>query len=503
MRLRNSLQNILSGLVGQIVITITGFISRSVFIHVLGSTYLGVSGLFSNVLTLLSFAELGVGQAIIYSLYKPIAVNDKDKIHTLMKLYEKVYRFLFAFVLVVGLLLLPLLPYIIKDIDSVPHIREIYALYVVNSAVTYLMAYRTSFLTATQKNYIVNSVSFVTNIAMCIAQIISLLAFKNYFVYLIIQMIFGLVPNIASYVYTNKKYSFLRNKSYTPLMPDEFKKIKDNVKALIIYKIGSLALNSTDNILISSIVGLTTVGLYSNYLLLTTTVSGFLSTIFSNLTASIGNLNAVEGKDRQLFIFKVINFCTFWFYSVCVICLFICMTPFIKIWIGDQYILGIEISLIITLNIYVGGMLFAPFNYRQTMGLFVQGKMRPIISAVINLVSSILLGRCWGLFGILFGTIIARLTTNAWFDPYLVYKKGLNTSPIPYYFDYIYKLVLLIIMGGVSCYISAFVPDHSILWLLLKACVTFVMCNLIVLLIYHKTEEFKYLLEIVKNLKGL
>ena len=145
MRIKNSLKNIMTGLLGQLIVTITGFITRTVFIYVLGATYLGVSGLFSNVLTLLSFAELGIGQAIIFSLYRPIAEHDEVKICSLMRLYEKVYKFLFLFVLCIGLAILPILPFIIKDINSIPNIRLIYILFVLNSSFSYLFAYRSSF----------------------------------------------------------------------------------------------------------------------------------------------------------------------------------------------------------------------------------------------------------------------------------------------------------------------------------------------------------------------
>lgn len=493
----------MSGLLGQLIITITGFITRTVFIKVLGSTYLGVSGLFSNILTLLSFAELGIGQAIIFSLYKPIAENDEEKICSLMKLYERVYRFLFVFVLAVGLALLPLLPYIVRDIDSIPYLRIIYVLYVINSAVSYLFAYRGTFITANQKNYVINIVSFICNILMCLIQIFALLVFKNYFVYLGIQMFFGVLQNIVSYVYSNKKFPFLKRKDIKPLEKSELKKITDNVKALILYKVGTLALSSTDNIIISSFVGIVAVGVYSNYTLLVTTVNGFLSSIFNNLTASIGNMNAQESNEKKLFIFRVINLATFWFYSVCSVCLFICMTPFIHVWIGDEYVLPLSSSLIIAVNVYIAGMLFAPFNYRQTMGIFVEGKWRPIISAVINIVVSIIFAKLWGLTGVLWGTAIARLTTNVWFDPYLIFKRGMNTSPVPYYIDYVKKAVIFVGVGFICWFATNQIPNDNILWVVLKAVITFTISNLIVFVIYFRSEEFKYLFGVVKNFKGI
>lgn len=179
------------------------------------------------------------------------------------------------------------------------------------------------------------------------------------------------------------------------------------------------------------------------------------------------------------------------------------MTPFIHLWIGNDYILPVSVILIICINMYIAGMLFAPFNYRQTMGLFVQGKMRPIISAVVNIVVSIIFAKHWGLAGVLWGTAVARLSTNVWFDPYLVLKKGLNTSPIRYYIDYLKKLVQVCITGALCYFISNLIPDINIGLLIVKALVTFTIANFINIICYAKTKEFEYLFNVLKNFKGI
>lgn len=501
MRTRYSIINIFTGLIGQLIVTLSGFIGRTVFIQVLGSTYLGVSGLFSNILTLLSFAELGIGQAIVFSLYKPIADKNEDKVCALMKLYEKTYRRLFFIVLSIGLILLPSLPYIIKDIDTIPNIRIIYVLYVINSAFSYLFSYRGTFITASQKNYIINIVHVISTILKTACQIAGLLISNNFFVYLGIQIAFDIFQNFFAYCYSSWKYPFLTRRDVPPLPDNEYTQIKKNVGALIIYKIGTISLNSTDNIIISACVGITIVGLYSNYTLLTATVSGFLSTIFGNVTASIGNLNATETREKKIFIFNVLNLATFWFYSVCSICLFVCMTPFICAWLGTEYTLEFPVSLIIAINIYIGGMLYAPFNFRQTMGLFVQGKMRPIISAVINIFVSIWFAKIWGLTGVLWGTAVARLSTNVWFDPYLVFTDGLHTSPLPYFVDYIKKFFVFFVVGAICWGIARQIIFENIWGVLLKAIISFIVSNILIFALYRSSEEFQYMKNILLNFK--
>ena len=262
-------------------------------------------------------------------------------------------------------------------------------------------------------------------------------------------------------------------------------------------------MNSTDNIIISSFVGVVAVGIYSNYLLLQTSVSSLLSTVFSNLTASIGNLNAGDDKDKKVFLFYVINLVTFWLYAVCSICLFICMTPFVHIWIGDDYILPTSVSLIIAVNMYIGGMLYAPFNFRQTLGIFVEGKMRPIFSAVINIVASIIFAKLWGVAGVLWGTAVARLSTNVWFDPYMVFKRGLHVSPVKYYVDYIWKAFIFLFLGITCTILTQFIPDSNIALVFLKAVIAFVVSNVIIFLLYRRSDEFKYLWIVGKNLSSI
>ncbi len=496
MRIENSIKNISSGIIGQIVLLLTNFISRTVFINMLGASYLGVSGLFGNILSLLSLAELGVGQAITFSLYKPLADNDTDKIYRIMNFYKKIYRLMFWFVLVVGLSLIPFLQYIIKDMNKVANIRIIYAMYVFNSATSYLFVYRNTLVVAAQKNHIITRISYVFSLVTMAVQILVLLIFKNYLIYLFTQISLTIILNFITATKAGNLFPGLKEKNKEKLELNEKKELTKNIRALMIYKIGTLALNSTDNILISMFVGLTKVGLYSNYTLITTSVTSFLSTIFGNLTASIGNLNATETKETKIHMFKVINLATFWLYGVCSICIFCVANPFIEAWVGKDFLLSTRELFIIVLNSYIAGMLFAPYNYRQTMGLFVYGKMRPIISAIINLVSSIILGKYLGLEGILWGTAIARLTTNVWFDPYIVFKKGLNTSILPYFIDYLLKTVYLFINGALCYVITTLIPTFTLSFIV-KAVTAFVLSNMFLFVIYRKSSEFKYFYNLI------
>lgn len=502
-RTRSSLLNISTGLIGQLLTLLVSFGVRTVFIYELGATYLGLSGLFGNILSLLSFTELGFGQAIIFALYKPIASGDEDKIGALMALFRKVYRWMFLVVMVLGLSITPFLEFFVKSKVDIPYFHLIYVLYVISSAVSYLFAYKKSLLFACQKTYVSTLISYWFVIGGAVFQVLVLVLWQNFILYLSVQIAATILQDITIAHKTDNLFPYLRKNRNAKLPSDEITAIKRNVKALIIYKIGTLSLNSTDNIIISKFVGLLQVGFFSNYWLIASSVSGFLSTIFGNITASIGHLNATEPDEIKLRMFYRINMATFLFYSISSICLCTCMTPFILLWVGPEYVLSPATTFIIAFNQYIGGMLYSSYNYRQTMGLFVQGKMRPIISAVLNIVLSIVLAVHYGLPGVLWGTALTRLSTNAWYDPYIVFKRGLKRSPLPYFKDYITKCIAYFAVCGLCYYVSTMIHLPCFANLIVIFTMTLFVSTGIFALLFHKTDEVQYLIGVAKNYKSI
>lgn len=502
-RTRNSLINISTGIVGQVLTLGVQFGVRTVFIYILGATYLGISGLFSNILSLLSFAELGFGQAIIFALYKPIAQNDENKIGALMALFRNVYIGMFIIVSVLGLSLIPFLDFFIKTPPDIQHFKLIYILYVISSAASYLFAYKKSLLFASQKTYISTTTSYWFILSGAVLQILVLILWQNFIIYLIVQIANTIIQDIVISHKTDRIFPYLKPTQKSELPDEDKKQIKKNVGSLIIYKIGTLSLNSTDNIIISKFVGLLQVGYYSNYWLICTSISGFLSTIFSNITASIGHLNATESKMTQVEVFYRLNMATFWFYGISSVCLYICMTPFIQIWLGTEFVLDKSTSFIIALNQYISGMLYTSFNYRQTMGLFTQGKLRPIISAILNVVLSIILAIHFGITGVLWGTAITRLSTNAWFDPWIVFRRGLKMSPWPYLTDYLIKIIFFcgvcLFVDSICCLIHV----NELFDLIIYAIISMTCSLALYFIFFGRTPQVKYLISIAKNTKSI
>lgn len=492
-RTEYSLLNIITGLGGYAVNTILGLVCRMVFTRTLTADYLGINGLFTNILTMLSLAELGIGSAIIYALYKPLAENDEDKVASLVKFYGSCYKVIGIVVGVIGIILMPFLNVLITD---QPAIKEslylIYALYLFNTASTYFFSYRSSLIAAAQQNYIVTGVNYLITIIQSIIQMIWLIATHEYIGYLIIASIGTMTYNVLISHIAKRKFPYIVKENIKPLDHEEKKGLIRNVRALVIWKLSGLLVNSTDNIIITYFSGLATVGLSSNYTLISGTLNSLLNQFFSGITASVGNLNAKESVDKKVEMFNAINLANFWLFGWASIGIFVVSTDIVNVMFGVEYILPISIPFVIALNFYMVGIQNAVWTFGNTLGLFRQGRYLQIVTAAINLFCSIWLGKKWGLFGILIATAIARLFTGTWYDAFKLYKYGFERSVLPYYRKRLLYLGILIIAGGI-CYLLSSLVSFSI-WgnVAIKFIICCIVPNLIFLIIFYQSKEFQY-----------
>lgn len=499
-RTEYSLLNIFVGLGGYLLNTVLGFVCRIVFVYCLSADYLGISGLFTNVLSMLSLAELGVGSAVVYALYKPLAEHDEEKIASLVKLYGKAYKAIGIIIAIVGILLMPFLNVIVND---PPKINEslylIYLIYLLNSASSYFFSYRTSLLSAAQQNYIVVGINYAVTISQSILQMIWLMITHNYLGYLLIQSIGTLVYNIISSRISVKRFPYIIKKDIKPLSKLETYSLFSNVRDLMIYKVSSLFVNSTDNILITFYNGLSITGLSSNYTLLISTLNSLLGNIFNGMTASIGNYNALENKNKQYEMFKFLNLMNFWIFGWASLGILFCSSDIVELCFGTEYILPLKIVIVLSCNFYIVGMLNAVWTFKTTLGLFHYGRFIQLILGVLNILLSILLGKCWGLFGILLATTISRALTNTWYDPYAVFKYGFNKSPLLYLGRYIEYFVVLLIIVFINYTIFSFINGSLIFRLILKIIICSIITNIVFFLAFHRSKEFNKLKCIVCN----
>lgn len=490
-RTEYSILNIFTGVGGYLLNTVLGFVCRMVFVQCLAADYLGVNGLFTNILTMLSLAELGVGGAIVYALYKPLAENDEEKIASLMKVYSTAYRVIGILIGVVGLALMPFINLIIKEQPNISEsIYLLYALNLFNTASSYFFSYRSSLLIAAQRNYIVSGINYAVTIIQSVLQMVFLLMYRNYLGYLLIQTVGTFAYNVIVSWVAARKFPFIRKKNPKPLPKEERRTLFSNIRDLMIYKVSSLLVNSTDNILITFFSGLATTGIASNYTLLANTLNSLLGQVFNGLTASIGNHNASESVEKRYEMFSFLNMMNFWIFGWASLGIFFCSSDLVQLCFGAEYVLPNEIPLILALNFLFSGVTNVVGNYKHTLGLFRYGRFIQLFTGIINLILSVVLGMYWGLFGILAATVISRICTHLWHTPYVVFKYGFSKSTSIYWKKYALYLSLLLVAAGL-CQISFnFIFGSFVTQTILKIFLCSIIPNLVFGVALCRTKEF-------------
>lgn len=492
------------GIGSQMLSILMGFFTRWMFIALLGKEYLGVSGLFTNVLSLLSLANLGFDSAIVYSLYKPLAAGDMVAVKGYMRIYKRVYRIVGIVVFVLGCILMPFLPYLINGEVTIPeNINIIYLLFLLQSASSYFFSYKQSLLMASQQNRINSIYHSIFMVLRNLGEMVVLFFFHAYIPTLVCIIVFQLAENAWIARVTDKKFPFLTDSSAGSISSEQKRALKENVNSLFLYKISGTIISSTDNILISKFQGLASVGLYSNYVYIVDVIRTFLSYIFYSMTASIGNYNATESRDANEKMYYNLFFASFWLYGFTGICLGVLLNPFILLWIGEDYLLPSWIVFIIIANYYTAGVQYASTTYREVTGLFKVGKYRPLIATIINLVVSIILAYPLGISGILLGTIISRLCVYFWYDPYIIHKTLFERKLKKYFSTYL--LYALSVLGvGVLCFVignNLPIRDQALAFLA-NMCVCAVLPNVLFFLLFRKRQEFCVILGYMNVVKS-
>ena len=404
-RTTNSIKNIIFSLAFQLVTLILSFVNRTVFIWILGVNYLGISGLFSDILSMLSLADLGFGVALTYSMYDPLAKHDYDRLAGLINLYKKVYRIIALAVTLIGVALVPFLKYLIHLNKPIPHITLYYLLFLANTVASYLVVYKTSILTADQKEYKLNKYRSIFSVLQTTFMTIFLWLTHNYTVYLCVQVAFTYMQNFYCSYVAEKEYPFIKKKIELPFK--DVKEIFKNLYSVFLYKISGVLLNATDNTLISVLIGTSVVGIYSNYSLIITRATNLINTVFYSLTASLGNLVVKENAERRFKVFQMMQSMSVILSTICVCGFTFLIQDFIRLWLGNKYILSNEVLIAIIINFYLGIILLPIWVYREATGLYQQTKYVMVLTAIINLVLSIVMGKVIGLAGILFASAIA------------------------------------------------------------------------------------------------
>jgi len=494
-----SARNVGFGLFNKMITIILSFVSRTIFIHVLSIDYLGINGLFADVLTMLSLADLGFGTAMSYSFYKPLAENDEKRLAALITFYKKIYNFIALAVAVIGLTLVPFIDAIVNVDTEIPHLKLYYLIGLANTVVSYLFAYKSSIINADQKNYIVVKYSVWIRVANTVTQTIVLYITHNYLCYLAINVVATIANNLLISYKADTTYPFIKNN--VELSKEEKSGIFSNMKSVFLYKIATVVMSGTDNIIISIMVGTAAVGLYSNYYTITTNHLGSVTSIlFGSLTASVGNLIVKEKHEKRFEVFKLMQMVSFLISGFFVVSLYFLADDFIVMWIGKEYVLNNVTLITILMNFYLLVTFQPLWSFREASGLYQKIKYMLVATAIVNLIGSILLGKYFGLPGILGATVIAKLSTYFWYEPSLLYKNFFERKVRGYYIGHLVNCLMIILCIIIVNGIMPSLAEITIINWLIKA----VICGSVVCLVYgmcyFKTKEFKIIIAKVRTM---
>ena len=500
-RVQSAAKNIAFGYIGNLTTQLLGFILRTVFISYLGDTLNGINDLYTGILSVLSLAELGVGTALNYSLYGPVARKDYEKIKSYMQLYKKAYRVIGLVIAVIGLAISPFLPYLVKQPKGVT-VRDLtlyYFIFLFNTVSTYFVAYKYSLAYAEQKNYIQTNTITITKMITVTLQIAVIVTTRNFYLYLLTAAAVELIQKIFISWYLNRLYPYLKDKNVKKLSKEETGEVVTKTKALVFHKVGDVARLQTDSMIISAFINVTLVGFVGNYNMILNSVANFVNIIFNSVLSSFGNLIATESKEKQYDVFKVYRFFACWIYGFSAVGFFLLLTPFIVIWQGNEKVLAASVVACILIDYYFKGDRIVLSNFKTAAGVFEQDKYLALIQGVVNLILSIVLVQKIGLVGIYIGTIVSGLIANIT-KPFIIYKVCFEKSVKTYFLDSVKYLAvlggILVLLTGIRQFVMPQVTVLSFMLMFIVICVVF---NGIFLLLFGRTQEFGYLWGIIKG----
>lgn len=450
-RTYKSARNALFGVGNQAIQILLGFVSRVVFLWALNESYLGINSLFTEVLSMLSLVDLGMGTVMVYSLYKPLAEKNEERLKDLMSFYQIVYRIIAVAVSIIGIVITPFLRFIVNMDSNINGLYCYYYLFLSKTVISYLFVYKTAILNADQNNYLVSKIQSVVRIFVTIVQMMLLCLTKSYFVYLLFDIAVVFLQNFLCARKAENLYPFLKSKGR--IEKDEKREIFYNIRSGFIYKVSSVLLSSTDNTIISIMFGTVLVGYYSNYGMIINKLALLLTTMFGTLSGSIGNLIATESCKKRYEVFSMIQAMAFMISGVSTICLFSLIQDFIALWIGEKFVLGVDVLIACLLNYYLNIVMQPLWVYRDSTGLYRKTKYVMIFTAGINLFLSIVMGRVLGLAGVIFASAFSRLLTYFWYEPIILFDEYFNEKPWAYFAKQFYNALAVIIPCAVASFL--------------------------------------------------
>lgn len=488
-RTKNTVRNIMTGSVNRVINIILPFFTRTAILYIMGTKYLGLSSLFSSILSFLSLAELGIGGAMVYSMYKPIAENDNDTICALLNLYKRFYRVIGSVVLALGLMLMPFLRLLINDeIPPEINLYLLYFIYLFNAVLSYwLFAYKNALLQAYQRNDLNNNIASVITPASYAVMLGALFLTKNYYAYVIWLPIFTVITNLIRARCVDKHFPELKPRG--DVSPELRASITKKVKALIGTKLNTVVLNAADNLVMSAFLGLTAIAIYGNYHYIMSSITGFLGIIYSAMTAGLGNSLHTESLEKNYADFEKLSFLNAWLVGWCTVCLVCLYQPFMRIWVGEELMFPMYVVLEMGLYFFVYQIRKIPVVYKDAAGIWWEDRFRPYVCMITNVVLNIVLVQVIGISGIILSTVFSLLISIPW-ENYTIFKYVFHRSSREYYGKLLVYISSMLLGGGLCYWICSLFGD-GILHFLLRGVVCVIVPNVVFTALNCRRREFR------------
>lgn len=487
-RTRNAVRNILTGSVYRVINIILPFFTRTVILYVMGTKYLGLSSLFSSILSFLSLSELGLGAAMVYSMYKPIAQNDEETICALLNLYRRLYRIIGWVVLGLGMALMPFLRQLINDeIPAGINLHLLYFIYLFNTVLSYwLFAYKNALLQAYQRTDVNNVISSVIVPLSYAIMLGALWLTENYYAYVIWLPVFTVITNLIRGRYVDKHFPTL--KPAGTVSPELRHSITKKVAALIGTKLNTVVLNAADNLVMSAFLGLTVIAIYGNYYMIMNSIIGFLGIIYSAMTAGLGNSLQTESLEKNYADFEKLSFMNTWLVGWCTVCLVCLYQPFMRIWVGEELMFPFYVVLELGLYFYIYQQRKIPVVYKDAAGIWWEDRFRPYVCMITNVVLNITLVQIIGISGIILSTVFSLFISVPW-ENYTIFKYVFHRSSRAYYGKMAAYTGSMLLGGGICFWLCSLFGD-GIVAFVLRGVVCVIVPNVVFAALNFRRKEF-------------
>lgn len=500
---QKSLRNAVFGIIAKILQLLLPFLVRTIIIYRLGIAYAGINSLFVSLFNILNLTELGVGAALNYFMYKPIADHDVPQMNAIIRLYDKWYRAIGILVTLLGLAILPFVPRMSPaDFPSELDISLVYVLFLTSMVLPYFTApYAVTVLSAHLREDLVSKAASVCIITQSLLQIAAIWCFHNYYLYIVSIILSALLNALLLFVYYRRQYPAYRCEGDVP--PQLMKEILSRIKALFLHKIGGVVLFSADNLVISALLGQTMLGIYGNYYMIITALSMLLDAIFNAFRAAVGNDLVTESVERNFERFQRLCFCNLTTLGICTSILVCTFQRFISLWTGQENLLSFRTILWLCGLFYLLRMDAVVGVYRTALGLWLADKWRPLLSSVCNLLVNIFLTRRIGIDGIVISSIISILGFHFFNTARILHNQFFDRSSIPYYLahfrhDAVNLLACLLAFTGCRLLVSA----QGVVGLLLCGVLSAGISAAVILLLHSKNPYLKEILLLARQKIG-